>query len=126
MLPRGGYYHSMLNKEKGVLGEKIAESYLKAKGLQIIEKNWVCRWGELDFIARHQGTLVFVEVKYRTKLRYGHPFEAITSKKRTSLIRTINMYLQKNLVYEPWRFDVVCVVKQNRSLVIDYYDFVAI
>jgi putative endonuclease len=116
----------MSNKSKGTLGEKIAEGYLKSKGLQIVEKNWTCRWGELDFVARHQGILVFVEVKYRTRIRYGHPFEAINQRKRSNLMRTINLYLQKNLVYEPWRFDVVCVVKQKRSMVIDYYDFVPI
>ncbi|KKS22640.1 MAG: hypothetical protein UU80_C0004G0030 [candidate division WWE3 bacterium GW2011_GWA1_41_8] len=61
----------MHNREKGKLGEEIAAKYLIGKGYRIVERNWNCRWGELDIIASKGDTTVFVEVKYRTSLQYG-------------------------------------------------------
>lgn len=65
----------------GKYGEQIAAKYLQDRGYQIIEQNWRCDLGEIDLIAKNKSTIVFVEVKTRNGVGYGHPFEAITKTK---------------------------------------------
>ena len=62
----------------GRRGEAIAARHLEAAGLVIVERNWRCTHGEIDIVARDGGDLVFVEVKTRSSVEYGHPLEAIT------------------------------------------------
>ena len=62
----------MLNKrELGTQKELLAMHYLESQGMKILERNFRCRTGEIDLIARDGTCLVFVEVKYRTTDRYG-------------------------------------------------------
>ena len=55
----------------GQTGEDIAEIYLVKKGYKIIERNFSCRQGEIDIIAKYKEEVVFIEVKTRTNKRYG-------------------------------------------------------
>ncbi|MDF2442032.1 MAG: putative endonuclease [Subtercola sp.] len=73
--------------ELGRRGEELAAQYLVEQGYGILERNWRCRQGEIDVVAEHEGVTVFVEVKTRSGLRYGHPFEAITIAKMARLRR---------------------------------------
>ena len=68
------------NKGVGALGEEIASNFLTARGYRILERNFRCRGGEVDIIAREGGSgcLVFVEVKARRGLNYGVPQLAVT------------------------------------------------
>ena len=65
------------NKEKGYTGEDIAVNFLISKGYKVLERNWRYRRNEIDIIAWHGSTLVFVEVKTRSSLECGHPREGI-------------------------------------------------
>lgn len=56
--------------------------YLKTQGYEILEKNYRCRIGEIDLIAKEGETLVFVEVKYRRDDKMGNPKEAVDRKSR--------------------------------------------
>lgn len=69
----------------GRRGEELAARFLEDAGYRIVERNWRCRRGEIDIIARTGDTLVFVEVKTRSGLAFGHPFEAITTTKLARL-----------------------------------------
>ncbi len=69
----------------GRRGEDLAARFLEDAGYQLVGRNWRCRQGEIDIIARNGDTLVFVEVKTRSSLAYGHPFEAITNVKLARL-----------------------------------------
>lgn len=69
------------NQALGRFGESLAVRYLEARGYQILDRNWRCRHGEIDIVARSGKQLAFVEVKTRSSNRYGHPFEAITPSK---------------------------------------------
>ncbi len=72
----------------GRWGEQTAAAYLERHGWRIIERNWRCDIGELDLVALDPSprpTLVFVEVKARAGLGYGHPLEAITAAKQQRL-----------------------------------------
>jgi putative endonuclease len=66
------------NAELGRRGEQLAVDHLEARGMAVLERNWRCRLGEIDIVARDGGDLVFIEVKTRSNGDYGHPFEAIT------------------------------------------------
>ena len=68
-------------------GEAIAARHLVRSGLTIVERNWRCPQGEIDLVARDRDDLVFVEVKTRSSVAYGHPLEAITPRKLARLRR---------------------------------------
>lgn len=69
------------NQVLGRLGENLAVGYLEARQYKILGRNWRCRHGEIDIIARHDDLLAFIEVKTRSSNNFGHPFEAITMMK---------------------------------------------
>jgi putative endonuclease len=75
------------NAELGRRGEQLAAEHLEARGIRVIERNWRCRLGEIDLVARDGDDTVFVEVKTRTSGDYGHPFESITPVKLARLRR---------------------------------------
>ncbi|MCX2716109.1 YraN family protein, partial [Mycolicibacterium sp. J2] len=57
--------------EIGALGERLAVEHLQSLGLRVLQRNWRCRYGELDVIAAEGATVVFVEVKTRTNDAFG-------------------------------------------------------
>ncbi len=73
--------------ELGRRGEVIAARYLEGVGLRIVERNWRCAQGEIDLVAGEGDELVFVEVKTRSSVAFGHPLEAITTQKLARLRR---------------------------------------
>lgn len=74
-------------QEIGTTGENEISRYLQARGVQIIDRNWRIKGGEIDLIAEDCGTIVFVEVKTRTSFAFGTPLEAITPEKAFRLQR---------------------------------------
>jgi putative endonuclease len=95
----------------GAEGEEIALAFLKKNRFKIVVKNYRCRYGEIDIIARDQGnTLCFIEVKTRRSQSHGTPQEAVTPKKQGQISKAalefIQRYKQEN---SPARFDVVAV-----------------
>ncbi len=110
------------NIEKGKLGEKIAENYLKINGYKILEKNFRIRTGEIDIIAVKNKVLAFVEVKARTSTYYGYPYEAVNREKQKRIIKTALYYMNlKNMHYYQPRFDIVEVYLGDRRK-INYID----
>ncbi|MDR1939898.1 MAG: YraN family protein [Clostridiales bacterium] len=99
-------------REEGVRGETAAERYLKDKGYEILDTNFVCYVGEIDIVARDGKTLVFVEVKSRQSLDYGRPIEAVTPSKVKKIRRTAEFYTLKNRrMDDDLRFDVVEILR---------------
>ena len=96
----------MSTKQDGDWGEALVAEYLEARGCCIVEKEWRCRFGEIDLIAEQEGTLLFVEVKLRTNLRYGMPRESVTAKKQEKLRSAALLYLSMHGLDAPARFDV--------------------
>ncbi|MFF2495085.1 YraN family protein [Agromyces sp. NPDC058064] len=84
------------NTELGRHGERLAAAHLEARGMSVIERNWRCRLGEIDLIARDGGVVVFVEVKARSGRGYGHPFEAITPLKLARLRRLATAWCEQS------------------------------
>lgn len=85
----------------GKYGEYKASEYLEEKNYEVINKNYYCKYGEIDIIAfdKNSKELVFVEVKTRTNIHYGRPIEAITNKKINHLKKTINYYIMDKKAY---------------------------
>lgn len=83
-------------RDLGRHGEDVAARYLAAAGWQILARNWRCRYGEIDLIARGgdgHGVIIFCEVKTRAGLGYGAPLEAITVAKMQRLRRLAGCWL---------------------------------
>ncbi len=93
----------------GEKGEGLAVRFLQKKGYRIIRQNYKTRIGEIDIVANDGETLVFVEVKTRESIAYGHPFEAVNKYKRRKIARVALLYLKKLKEIPPCRFDVVSV-----------------
>lgn len=74
-----------MNKRKfGIIGEKMAQKYLKDNKYEIIENNYYTRNGEIDIIASKNNYIIFVEVKTRTNEKYGRASEAVNKIKKLS------------------------------------------
>lgn len=73
--------------EFGARGEAAACAHLEQSGYEILERNWRHPLGEIDIIARSGDTIVFIEVKTRSGVGFGHPLEAITHDKARRLRR---------------------------------------
>jgi putative endonuclease len=103
-------------KELGKKGEEKALRFLKKKGYRIIEKNYVCKLGEMDIIAKEKDTLVFVEVKTRTTTEFGPPQLAVNSSKQRQLSKVALNYLkEKQLEEVKARFDVVAILLEEKG-----------
>jgi putative endonuclease len=95
-------------RQLGDTGEDLAAAALKKQGYKILERNYITPLGEIDLIARHQGALVFIEVKTRKSLRFGEPQDAVFPAKQARMRRVADYYLkQKRLGEVQVRFDVV-------------------
>lgn len=95
----------------GETGEDLAASTLKKQGYKILERNYRTPLGEIDLIARHQGALVFIEVKTRTSGRFGAGQDAVHHAKQARLRKLADYYLkQKRLGEVDVRFDVVGIL----------------
>src|SRR5690625_2895651 len=95
----------------GARGETIAAGYLRHQGMAILATNWRCRAGEIDILARDGATLVVVEVKTRTSLRFGAPAEAVNAVKLQRLRRLAAQYAsQSERRWPAVRIDVVAVL----------------
>ncbi len=94
----------------GRWGEDIAARYLRKKGMKILGRNVRSPVGELDIVAQHGRTLVFVEVKTRRGVSHGHPQEAVGATKQRQIMRAAQWYLvERKLDRLQPRFDVVAV-----------------
>jgi putative endonuclease len=102
-----------LRQRLGLEGEDAAVRLLHAAGLRIVERRFRCRLGEIDIIARDKDVLVFVEVRSRRGIGFGHPAESITPRKRQRMAKVAQFYLTRWRVSDvPCRFDVVEVLRQ--------------
>ncbi|MFC1903636.1 YraN family protein [Chloroflexota bacterium] len=100
----------MKRKDVGILGEQLARDFLEKQSYRILETNYRCPEGEVDIIARHKDSLVFVEVRARRSLQFGSPEESITSIKKGRLRAVAAHYLQAHHdLSQSWRIDVVAM-----------------
>lgn len=114
----------MMNKRKfGIIGEKIAQRYLKDKGYEILETNFYTKQGEIDIISRKDNCIIFVEVKTRNNLDYGTPAMSINTIKKKHIKSTAKIFIHINGLYKyDVRFDVVEVIIKNGKCKINHIE----
>lgn len=103
---------TLTRAELGALGEQLAAEHLVGLGLQILDRNWRCRYGELDIVAADPGTraVVFVEVKTRTGDGFGGLAQAVTAQKARRLRRLATLWLAgQDRGWATTRIDVIGV-----------------
>ncbi len=107
----------------GAQGEEIAARYLLDRRYEILHRNYRCRYGEIDIIARRKNVLVFVEVKSRRSSAFGSPLEAVSLKKQRSISVVAQAYLQRNrLSGSAARFDVIAVLLHSTEPAIEHIE----
>ncbi len=107
LTPHPGPFRASL----GERGEMVACRFLKEHGYEILEKNYRCKLGEIDVIARRQGRLAFVEIKTRTSAQFGAPQEAVNLQKQEKIFKVAQWYIkEKKFVKIPIAFDVVAIL----------------
>jgi len=94
----------------GAPGEALACRHLEGKGFVILARNYRCRSGEVDVVARHGAATVFVEVKERHGASHGTGCDSVTFGKRRRIVRAARLYAATHRLDEtPLRFDVVSI-----------------
>lgn len=105
----------------GKIGEDISVRYLQQSGYTIIERNFECKQGEIDIIARDKEELVFIEVKTRSSALYGLPKEAVDKTKKKHIYRSAEYYVYaKHLENKAIRIDVIEVYKKQGKFMVHH------
>ena len=94
-------------KERGSWGEERAALFLRLHGYRIVGRNFRCRQGEIDIIARKGGIVAFVEVKQRKNADFGEAREFVTYSKQRRVIAAAELWLVKTGCELQPRFDVI-------------------
>ena len=103
--------------------EEMTVAFLEGKGYHIIDRNYFCKYGEIDIIAKESDSVVFVEVKYRKNGKMGIPETAVDYNKRVHIKNTaINYLVEKYGTDEiSCRFDVVAIMGRQIHLIRDAF-----
>jgi putative endonuclease len=106
--------------EAGASAEARATALLVRAGYRIVERNFRCKSGELDIVARDGDVLCFIEVRSRTDATHGHAAEMIDHRKRSQVERVAFSYIaMRNPDFERARFDVVAITGDDELLIRD-------
>ena len=110
-------------KTLGQQGEALTAAFLERKGYAILCRNYRCRSGEVDIIARKKKLICFIEVKTRRTDRFGQPEEAVTPHKQRKIGRAAQDFLLRHrLEDQPARFDVAAVDFSTGGGIINYIE----
>ncbi len=113
----------MNTRGKGTLGEQQACEYVIGRGMRILERNFSCRGGEIDIIARDGAYIVFIEVKSRENDRYGYGAEAVNYTKRRRIAHAAKVYLYaRGLTDWDVRFDVIVIRNGDTEYIENAFD----
>jgi len=104
------------HNETGVKGERMAEKFLQEKGYITLHRNWNAAKKEIDLVMQKNDTVVFVEVKTRTRTDFGFPEEAVSRRKQHFLFAAAAAYLEAHPQYRKIQFDVVSVLLEHDEL----------
>ena len=109
----------MNKRQVGTQYESMAVQYLTEAGYHILERNFRCRTGEIDIIAKDGAYLVFVEVKYRASAACGAALEAVDYRKQQSILRVAQYYMVSHGygTQTNCRFDVVAIQGTEITLI---------
>lgn len=111
-----------LTNQSGNIAEDIAADYLSRHGLTLIDRNFHCRFGEIDLIGFEQETLIFAEVRYRKNEKYLAVVETIDQRKCRKLVITSQYFLNKHRTYQSCqcRYDVIAITGELNKPAIEW------
>lgn len=100
-----------MSRARGKHWELVAERWLRGRNVHILGRNFTCRSGEIDLIARDGEEIAFVEVKYRTRSGYGSGAEHVTWTKQRKIVSAARFFLQyhRHPPSQVFRFDVISI-----------------
>ncbi len=107
-------------RARGAAIERIAARWLEQQGLTLLGQNQHAKGGELDLVMQDGDTLVFVEVKHRETTRYGHPLETVTAQKQRHLVHAARVYLHRQQLSCPCRFDILAAIGTPPALTFEW------
>ncbi|MDH2916373.1 MAG: YraN family protein [Gallionella sp.] len=93
--------------KSGAQAEQTAARFLQQQGLRLIQANYRCRYGEIDLILKDGDTLVFAEVRMRSRSDFGGAAASIDARKQAKLVHTAQHYLSNLPLIPPCRFDAI-------------------
>lgn len=102
-------------------GEAAAVAFLEAAGYRVLDRNWTCRYGELDIVAEKDSVLCFVEVRMRSHAAWGDPSHSISFAKQRKVVKAALHYLFAHAQRERMlRFDVVTVLGRGLTARVEH------
>ncbi|HHZ88331.1 MAG TPA: YraN family protein [Chromatiaceae bacterium] len=96
---------------RGQQAETMALAFLQERGMRLLDRNYHCRFGEIDLILTHRDTLIFTEVRYRCNPLYGTAAESVGPSKQRRILITARHYLARHPQMNklPARFDIIAI-----------------
>jgi len=110
-----------IQQEVGDKGEQIAANYLLKLGYIILCKNFRAKKSEIDIICKEGNTIVFVEVKTRSSIKFGHPEEFVDTAKSAKIIEGAESYMRENNWDGAIRFDIISILIKNEKIEIKQF-----
>lgn len=109
---------SLSSASSGARAEQRAEQWLTRRGLHLLVRNYRCRQGEIDLIMKDGNTLVFVEVRLRSRSEFGSAAASVGHAKQRRLVKAAAHFLAHRpaLAQLACRFDVVAMVPQGKDI----------
>ncbi|MBO5454211.1 MAG: YraN family protein [Clostridia bacterium] len=105
------------NKAIGDLGEDAVAKFIRKKHFRILERNYACRYGEIDIIAKRKKELIFIEVKTRSSKAYGGGVSAVNFHKRRNIVLTSQHFMRSIDYNGPRRYDIAEVyINENKEV----------
>lgn len=102
-----------LHNEIGKKGEQESIKYLLSNNYLILENNYRFDRAEIDIIAQKEQVVVFIEVKTRSKNKFGNPEEFLSEAQQKRIFKAAKNYIETNNIETPVRFDVISIVKNQ-------------
>ncbi len=110
------------NKKIGDWGEKLATEYLENMGYDILVKNYRYSRYEIDLIAKKDDLLIFVEVKTRSRTRFGYPEDWVDANKIDRILEASDQYINETDWQKGIRFDIIAILKGRDSEIRHFED----
>jgi len=106
--------------KSGAQAEQTAARFLQQQGLRLIQANYRCRYGEIDLILKDGATLVFAEVRMRSRSDFGGAAASIDGRKQAKLVHTAQHFLSSLPSTPPCRFDAVLMTTPDDASGIEW------
>ena len=114
---------SAARQEFGILGERIAERWLRRTGWRVVQRRFRSGHRDIDLVMEREGMIVFVEVKARRGDQFGQPVEAVNWRKQKELAKSAQVWIDRHgRPDEAYRFDVVGVLVSGERVMVRHVE----